>query len=329
MESPTETTTALQPVEEAQSVGGMDAIRNAIKASLEPKEKEPAQPDEAPKATENEIPTPEPPEAETQHAEDGDEGKPEEDIRAEKRINKLIWQKKELAEELEETRRKLYEAQNSAPKPSQEAPNGISDLVNQADSYERLEQLEEEARQAERWAKRSLARYRRDPDSVEKEIENKIGSVPEDVEEWLEDLSLNAEFSRESDIPKRRKAIEQQKQSFEFAATKYPWLKDPKNPARAWVEQVKEANPGIKSLPDVDLYLARALVGFYIEQEQNQQAKPRAKTPEPTAQPRKPAASATVISESLKKVQEAKADTLKTGSMDGLKNWIKAAANAR
>ena len=327
MESPTDTTDVLQPSEEAQNVGGMDAIRNAIKASLEPKEKEPAQPDEAPEATENEIPTPEPTEAETQHAEDGEEVDSGDDIGYRKRIDKLTWQKKELAEELEETRRKLYESQNSAPKPSQETPNGISDLVNQADSYERLEQLEEEARQAERWAKRSLARYRRDPDSVEQEIENKIGSVPEDVEEWLEDLSLNAEFSRESDIPKRRKAIEQQKQSFEFAATKYPWLKDPQNPARAWVEQVKEANPGIKSLPDVDLYLARALVGFYIEQEQ--QAKPRAKTPEPTAQPRKPSASAVTISESLKKVQDAKADTLKTGSMDGLKNWIKAAANAR
>ena len=327
MESPTDTTDVLQPSEEAQNVGGMDAIRNAIKASLEPKEKEPAQPDEAPEATENEIPTPEPTEAETQHADDGEEVDSGDDIGYRKRIDKLTWQKKELAEELEETRRKLYESQNSAPKPSQETPNGISDLVNQADSYERLEQLEEEARQAERWAKRSLARYRRDPDSVEQEIENKIGSVPEDVEEWLEDLSLNAEFSRESDIPKRRKAIEQQKQSFEFAATKYPWLKDPQNPARAWVEQVKEANPGIKSLPDVDLYLARALVGFYIEQEQ--QAKPRAKTPEPTAQPRKPSASAVTISESLKKVQDAKADTLKTGSMDGLKNWIKAAANAR
>jgi len=328
MDSPNETTTDNQPVEADKSVGGMDAIRNAIKASLEPKEKEPAQPDEAPEATEQDIPTHEPPEAETQPADDDVQDDSGDDIGYRKRIDKLTWQKKELQEELEETRRKLYEQQQSTPKTTPEAPNGISDLVNQADTYERLEQLEEEARQAERWAKRSLARYRRDPDSVEQEIENKIGSIPDDVEEWLEDLSLNAEFSRESDIPKRRKAIEQQKQSFEFAATKYPWLKDPQNPARAWVEQVKEANPGIKNLPDVDLYLARALVGFYIEQEQ--QAKPKTvKTPDPTSQPRKPAASAVTVSESLKKVQEAKSSAMKTGSIDGLKSWIKAAANAR
>ena len=328
MDSPNETTTDNQPVEADKSVGGMDAIRNAIKASLEPKEKEPAQPDEAPEATEQDIPTHEPPEAETQPADDDVQDDSGDDIGYRKRIDKLTWQKKELQEELEETRRKLYEQQQSAPKTTPETPNGISDLVNQADTYERLEQLEEEARQAERWAKRSLARYRRDPDSVEQEIENKIGSIPDDVEEWLEDLSLNAEFSRESDIPKRRKAIEQQKQSFEFAATKYPWLKDPQNPARAWVEQVKEANPGIKNLPDVDLYLARALVGFYIEQEQ--QAKPKTvKTPDPTSQPRKPAASAVTVSESLKKVQEAKSSAMKTGSIDGLKSWIKAAANAR
>ena len=328
MDSPNETTTDNQPVEADKSVGGMDAIRNAIKASLEPKEKEPAQPDEAPEATEQDIPTYEPPDAETQPDEDDVQDDSGDDIGYRKRIDKLTWQKKELQEELEETRRKLYEQQQSAPKTTPEAPNGISDLVNQADTYERLEQLEEEARQAERWAKRSLARYRRDPDSVEQEIENKIGSIPDDVEEWLEDLSLNAEFSRESDIPKRRKAIEQQKQSFEFAATKYPWLKDPQNPARAWVEQVKEANPGIKNLPDVDLYLARALVGFYVEQEQ--QAKPKTvKTPDPTSQPRKPAASAVTVSESLKKVQEAKSSVMKTGSIDGLKSWIKAAANAR
>lgn len=328
MDSPNETTTDNQPVEADKSVGGMDAIRNAIKASLEPKEKEPAQPDEAPEATEQDIPTHEPPEAETQPADDDVQDDSGDDIGYRKRIDKLTWQKKELQEELEETRRKLYEQQQSAPKTTPEAPNGISDLVNQADTFERLEQLEEEARQAERWAKRSLARYRRDPDSVEQEIENKIGSIPDDVEEWLEDLSLNAEFSRESDIPKRRKAIEQQKQSFEFAATKYPWLKDPQNPARAWVEQVKEANPGIKNLPDVDLYLARALVGFYIEQEQ--QAKPKTvKTPDPTSQPRKPATSAVTVSESLKKVQEAKSSAMKTGSIDGLKSWIKAAANAR
>lgn len=311
-----------QPMEEESSVGGMDAIRDAIKANLEP-QAEPA----------TEIPEPEipdPPEAETQQADEAEQEDDHgtEDVGYRKRIDKLTWQKKELQEELEETRRKLYEQQQAQPKSSQEAPEGISDLVNQADSVERLEQLEDEALQAERWAKRTLARYRRDPDSVEREIENKIGSVPDDVETWLEDLSLNAEFSRESDIPKKRKALQEQQRSFEFAATKYPWLKDPKNPARAWVDQVKQANPGIKSLPDVDLYLARALVGFYIEQEQ--QAKPKTvKTPDPTSQPRRPAASATVVSESLQKVKEAKANALKSGSMDGLKDWIKAAANAK
>lgn len=322
MDNPEVTTADLQPAEEESSVGGMDAIRDAIKASLEPVE------DQAPETQEPEPtePTPEEPQ-QAEETEQEDTPGPE-DVVYQKRINKLTWQKKELQEELEETRRKLYEQQQAQPKSSQETSEGISDLVNQADSIERLEQLEDEALQAERWAKRTLARYRRDPDSVEKEIENKIGSVPEDVETWLEDLSLNAEFSRESDIPKKRKALQEQHRSFEFAATKYPWLKDPKNPARAWVDQVKQANPGIKSLPDVDLYLARALVGFYIEQEQ--QAKPKAvKTPDPTSQPRRPAASATVVSESLQKVKEAKANAMKTGSMDGLKDWIKAAANAK
>lgn len=327
MDNPEVKSTDNQPVEEASSVGGMDAIREAIKANLSPQEPETA-PEPAPETQEPESTDPiseEPQQAEAQ----GEEDSPgTEDIGYRKRIDKLTWQKKELQEELEETRRKLYEQQQAKPKSSEETLSGISDLVNQADSVERLEELEEEALQAERWAKRTLARYRRDPDSVEKEIEKRIGSVPDDVEEWLEDLSLNAEFSRESDIPKRRKAIQEQHRSFEYAASKYPWLKDPKNPARAWVDQVKQANPGIKSLPDVDLYLARALVGFYIEQEQ--QAKPKSvKSPDPTSQPRRPAASADGVSASLQKVKEAKANAMKTGSMDGLRDWIKAAANTK
>lgn len=316
---------ALQSSEEAPQTGGMDAIRDAIKANLEPQQPEPA-------TEKEELPEP-PTQEETQPDLEQEREEPEEskeDVGWQKRVDKLHWQKKQLQEELEETRRKLHETQKQATEQTSDASKGIADLVAQADSLDRLEELEEEALNAERWAKRSLTRYRRDPDAVEKEIERRIGEVPDDVEAWLEDLSLNAEFSRESDIPKQRKALQKRQQSFEFAATKYPWLRDPHNPARAWVDQVKQENPGIKNLPEVDLYLARALVGFYLEQEQANKAKqPVKKSPDPTPQPGRPAATRSEGSDSYQQVKAAKANAMKTGSRDGLKEWIKAAANTR
>ena len=304
---------------EETPLGGMDALRDAISASLTPQE-------DVPTNTE-ETPAPEPPDDALQQVEESVQEEPEDPQREtgwQKRINKLTAQKRELEEQLHEMRQEQYELKQSQ-KPKEES--SISEMVSQADTFDDLERLEDDALAAERWAKRSLSRYRRDPESVEKEIEQKVGgNMPEDVEVWLEDLALNAEFSRESDIPKRRKQIEQQARSFEFAVTKYPWLSDPKNPARAWVDQVKQANPGIKNLQDVDLYLARALVGFYVEQEQAAKGAKQTRTPDPTPQPGRPAATKPAVSDSEQKMKSARDRVYKSGSRDGLKDWIRAAA---
>ena len=321
--SKSETTAeASQPSEEAIEVGGMEALRDALKDSLSP------QTETAPVNEEPPVPEPEPePEQQPEPEQTQDDTEPPEHIGFQKRINRLTAQKKELEERMQELEETTSQLKLETKKTQQtDSDSNISELVQRAQSESDLEKLEDEALAAERWAKRALARYRRDPDQVEREIENRIQSVPEDPEAWLEDLALNAEWSRESDIPKRRKQILQNAQSFEFAAQKYPWLREEKSPARAWVEQVKEANPGIQNLPDVDLYLARALVGFYIEQEQAQKKQPaKAKTPDPTPQPGAPAAQKASVSDAVKRAESAKSQVFKTGSRDGLKDFIKAA----
>jgi len=323
MSNPESTAEASQPSEAENVVGGMEALRNALKDSLSP------QPEDAPETVE-EPPVPEPeavleeqPEPELEQ----DDSEPSEHIGFQKRINRLTAQKKELEERLEQLEESQKQLKLEAKKTQQtDSESTISELVMQANSEQELDQLEDEALSAERWAKRALARYRRDPDQVEREIENRIQSIPEDPEAWLEDLALNAEWSRESDIPKRRKQLTQNARSFEFAAQKYPWLRDSKSPARAWVEQVKETNPGIRNLPDVDLYLARALVGFYIEQEQAQKKPVKAqKTPDPTPQPGAPSAQKAEVSDAVKRAEKAKAQVYKNGSRAGLRDFIKAA----
>lgn len=316
------TTVEHQPtVEDLPDSGAMDAVRAAIKQSLgdsEPSEQN-AETPPVPEATEGELPQPEEPKAET----DSDTNN---DYSWRKRVDKLTWQKNELQREIEELREKQFELQKQQRQPAEQSQTGISDLIQEASSFDDLERLEDQALEAERWAKKALSRYRRDPESVEGEIKNRTGQeLPDDVEAWLEDLSINAEFSRESDIPKRRKQILEQTRSFEFASEKYPWLKDPQNPARAWVDQVKQANPAIKQLPEVDLYLARALVGFYVEQEQANKAKVANTTPDPTPQPGKPAAQKATLSASEEAIASAKKRVMKTGSKDGLRDFIKAA----
>lgn len=305
-----------QPTEEAVEVGGMDAIREAIKSSLDPAQiTQESQPEPIAEAQEQPVSE----DVQEDHSQ-SDEQTNSSDSGWQKRIDRLTAQKKDLEEQLQEMRQQKYEQAKSTP----EEKNSISELIAKASTQDDLDRLEQDAMEAERWAKRTLGRYRRDPESVEKEIERKLGQLPDDVEEWLENLGLDAEFSRESDIPKRRKLLQQRAQSSEFAAQKYPWLRDPTNPARAAVDDLQRKYPAIRELEDADLWSARALVGFYIEQEQGK-AKPSAKTPEPTRQPGKPAVTQSTVSEADQRVSKAREQTMKTGSRDGLKDFIKAA----
>lgn len=311
----TSTTVDNQPTEEAVEAGGMDAIKEAIKASLDPAQIQESQPEETTETQEQPVSE----EIQEDHSQ-SDEQTNSSDSGWQKRIDRLTAQKKDLEEQLHELRQTKYEAKSTP-----EEKNSISELIAKASTQDDLDRLEQDAMDAEKWAKRTLGRYRRDPESVEKEIERKLGTMPDDVEEWLENLGLDAEFSRESDIPKRRKALQLRAQSSEFAAQKYPWLRDPTNPARAAVDDLQRKYPAIKELEDADLWSARALVGFYIEQEQQNKTKAPAKTPEPTRQPGKPAVTQNTVSESEQRVSKAKELTMKTGSRDGLKDFIKAA----
>ena len=313
-----------QPAEEAQEVGGMDALKDLLNQQLQIGDEQ----DPQPEATEQtEETSPEPSEAETQPAEE--EGQDDSGINVgfKKRIDKLTWKNKTLQEQLEQARQQLYESKQASPQQSS-TPNSLTDQINNADTFEQLADIEQGALEAERWAKTSLRRYQRDPEKVETEIKNKLGYLPDDVEGWLDDLSLNTEFSRASDIPKRKQAIIQSQQQRQLAVQKYPWLDDPTSELRAFVDQAKQQYPGLKSLPEIDLYLARALRGYQAELEDAAKVRQQQqKRPDPTPQPGKPGASAPKVSKNAESYKSARSNVMKSGSATDAISFIKAAAN--
>ena len=314
-----ETTTASQPVEADTSVDGLEDIANLIQAKLSTE----------PEPTESEEPTePEPQPDTVKEPQEPElaEGEPPAKVPGwQKRIDKLTAKYKDAEEQLQDLRQQLHDATKNQKNHGE--TNSISELVNRANSELELDDLHDQALSAEKFAKQALRRYRRDPDAVERELQQQYGQAPEDVEDFLENLISNAEWSRESDIPKRRKQLATQAKHFEHAAQRYPQLKDERSSSRAWVDRALQVHGDtpLKQIPEVHLMLMRALCGQQLEQLQDQKPKQTRKTPDPTPQPGKPAQQKAPLSRNAQAAQEAKARMMKSGSKDDAAAYIMAA----
>lgn len=246
-----------------------------------------------------------------------------------KRIDKLTAKYRAAEEELKTLREKVYQQNQSGH--TRGETNSIQELIDRAETPESLEQLEADAIETERWAKKMVSRYRRDPENVEKELERKLGTIPEDPEAWLDDLALNAEFSREQDIPKRREQLAKVQQGRAYAVSQFPWLDDPTDERVAWIEATKNEVPGLKNHFATDYMLALALIGRQtLDAQANQGAKPKiTKTPDPTPQPRKPGRSVTPPPRGEVDFAGLKAKAMKSGSRGDMTNLIKGFLKAK
>ena len=143
-----------QAAEEAlPNSGAMDAVRDAIKGNLEPQATVSESNIETP-------PVPEPEGSDMSQPSEG-EGEPEKDTNNDyswrKRVDKLTWQKNELQREVEDLREKQFELQKQQREPAEQSQAGISDLIQEASNIDDLERLEDQALEAERWAKKALS----------------------------------------------------------------------------------------------------------------------------------------------------------------------------
>lgn len=247
-----------------------------------------------------------------------------------KRIDKLTARNKSIEELNDALRQEVYELKKQS-QDQPERPVSVNELATRKQTVEELEQLESEAVEAERWAKRNLAKYKRDPDAVEAAVKERTGNVPEDVEQFLEDILFNSEDLLRSDIPYRKKQIIDQKKHFEEAAKHYPWLNNPRSEPAAWVNNIltEFGDKRLSEIPDVHRMIARALVGQYIEQEKVKKSKVQQPTPEPTKQPGKPAVQRRQMNTGENELLAARKRVEKERTPDAMAQWIKQRANLR
>lgn len=320
MPDPIDTAEA-SPAPEEAILGADELLQARIKESLHPEEPAAETPEEEVEPEpEGETPEedPEPEEPVTAETEDPLEKVPG----WQKRIDKLTAQKSNLEGRLEaiEGQNADLQSQLRTGKPKQE--QDFSSLVSNVTSISQLEALEQETEESERWAKRERNRYKRDPEGVEAELRERFGSDIEDPEAFLDELVLNAEDARAFILPKAKKRVTQTEQYRALAVQTYPWLEEEDSQAGAIVRNIikKHGNKRLNEIPEVQLTLARAVVGY--AQEQKQQTKPKEKRPEPTRQPGRPAGARSQRPTAASKSNEAAQRIRNGGGRDALKDLV-------
>lgn len=314
-----DTATAPPAVEEA-NLGANELLTARIKESLFPED-----PIEEPQS-EGTDPEPE-------AAMPEEEPEPEDPITAEtedplekvpgwqKRIDKLTSQKSNLEGRLEEIEQQKSELESQLRTGNSKPDQDFAGLVSNVTSITQLEKLEQETSDSERWAKRLQNQFKRNPEGVEAELNKRFGSDIDDPESFLDDLVLNAEDARQFILPKAKKRVQATEQWRAVAVETYPWLEDQTSQAGALVKGIiqKHGNKRLNEIPEVQLVLARAVVGY--AEEQKRLTKPKAQRPEPTRQPGRPAGSAPRKPSSADDADEAARQVLNGGGRDALKSF--------
>lgn len=246
-----------------------------------------------------------------------------------KRIDKLTRKRKEAEEALQEEREKLEQLRSEfeefkTRKPRTEVDKNLSPL-EQAETPAELDALEAQSKDFQRWARRALTRYKRDPEGVETEIAQELGGkTPDDVESFLEEALFNAIDTVEDGIPKRRLALQERSKYLDLASKQLPWMADPYSQQRKWVDNQMLTYPQLRDIPEAPLILGHALVGMAVMQGKG---KAQEESPEPTAQPTAPAAAPQQLAAIDAELADAKERFKKTGSADDRRALIKAKLN--
>tara|TARA_R110002096_G_scaffold383651_2_gene577525 strand:- start:1130 stop:2161 length:1032 start_codon:yes stop_codon:yes gene_type:complete len=110
-----------------------------------------------------------------------------------------------------------------------------------------------------------LIQVKRDPEGVIELLE-KQGVQTDDPEVYLETTRHNLAKVVNRVMPQRREFVTARERSSQEAAATYTWLNDETDPRTAWVDAEKAKYPGAAAIvPDLDLLLARSLLGRQME----------------------------------------------------------------
>lgn len=204
-----------------------------------------------------------PPGFEEEPEENPEDGGPNKDreVVSKKTFEKRLGKATARIKRLEAERDQLQQQLTAQPAVMPDATNPLMSVTTSAE----LAQQERQASQLLEQISLLKIKARRDPEAVAETLE-KEGIQVEDPETWLEEKShhLNQVLLRH--IPERRTFIQQRENLSQQAQTKYPWLKDTSDAKTQWVESVKALYPQLAmTVPDIDLFLARAHAGWTAE----------------------------------------------------------------
>jgi len=240
-----------------------------------------------------------------------DESEP---IGVQKRINKLVAQRKEAAAKAEALERELNDArsklaeleqQASVPQPLVQVDNPFADIWDEA----KLSDEWKKARDLKRWCEDNA-------DGCE--VAGKEYSS-----EDIKSIRRKVEDALDVHIPTRHQFLTSYKQIKPVSESTYPWWKDRSTQTYAEAQQVLRQMPQLAMFPDYQLAIGDFLEGrkARLERQKNSKA-PNAPVKVAPKQPSVPKASPVRADKSKSEVAAAKNQFLKTGSQAELSKLL-------
>jgi len=229
---------------------------------------------------------------------------PEEETSVQKRINKLVAQRKEatakaeaLERELAEAQTKLEALQQAPPVAPVAADNPFADVWDDA----KLSDEYRKARDLKRWCEDNA-------DGCE--VAGKEYSADE-----IKAIRRRVEDALDVHIPSRHQFLSTYKQVKPVAEAAYPWWKDRSNQTYSEAQQVLRQMPQLASFPDYQIAIGDFLEGRKMRLEREKGVK-AVKAPVKVApkQPAAPKASPIRVEKSESDAQAARQKFMRTGS---------------
>lgn len=230
----------------------------------------------------------------------------EESVGVQKRINKLVAQRKEAAAKAEALERELNDAKAKLEE-LQQAPV----QAQSAQSENLFSDIWDESKLSDEWKKaRDLRRWCED-NADGCELNGKEFSA-----EDIKTIRRKVEDAIDVHIPARRQFLQDYKALKPIAESDYPWWKDRSNPTYAEAQQVLREMPQLAALPFHQIAIGDFLEGRRMRLERAKAAKSAKSTPMKVApkQPSVPKASPVRTDKSAADAQIAKKNFMRTGS---------------
>jgi len=235
------------------------------------------------------------PQAEAQAEDSGEVDVPSKDIspelhgRISKRIGEEVAKRKALEAQLNEIKVAMAQAQSQqqsqpAAQPAPLAPLPSNVPLAQIEDPQSLVALQQQAKEAKRFAQEQLDRDDFEPFKMGNQVINR---------DALKTILRNAEKTLEDDIPSRAQFLTQKQQAQQVAHQMFPYLKDKTAPEYVLAQQALSQMPWMKNLPNADW-----IIGVQIEGLKALEAK-KAKTgskPQPAISTKPPASQGLVSS---------------------------------